>query len=185
MRLKERRSEFLLLSLCHPPKLVPGERSEMYVKTVQALTEWVEKVMMRAPGRTTYCIAVDLNDGLGAHAADEGSVGPLRPRQEGVAADAFRGFMTNFGLTAATTHRGGQDTLYGHLDGRSWSSRIDYIAVPYAALQSVRAVTTMVAEGRSLQMAKSRHPIDHVPVLCRLEVALRFYEVRVPTKYPS
>jgi hypothetical protein len=143
------------------------------------LINWIRDVLAKLPLRSRPYLLTDLNSQLGLHReagaivrTESATFGALFCRGlENHNGNAFRKLCEDFGLLIMTT------TTYlppsFHSGSTTAKTRIDHIAVPKCDYLADVCHSPMVLThfGRSIQLVKTPHIVDHLPVCVRFSMS--------------
>ena len=154
----------------------PDPNSPRARATAILICDWLEAVLSQLPGRCTPVLAMDLNDD-GCASALPGVFGPCQGRPPKANATTIAAKLTAHHLAMANTFHPHGPTFYG----TTWTSRIDHIAVPTAALPRLRKAFVDHSAGDALQLIvpKTRTNAsiarrDHRPLTIFIGISLSY-----------
>jgi hypothetical protein len=131
---------------------------------------------------TTPMIFMDANDGMVRWTIDDMVTQYDNPKGEGYAGEQLHAFAQQFRFAAVNTHNHCR-TLRGvdHWQvpqptyfSPEGASLIDLLFIPMDSMPSVGTCCTLKRSGARLQLIDDRLLRDHIPVLTKFEIALRW-----------
>ncbi len=177
LRLRWRGVDITVLGAYFPVRPKARRYNSVYVKAVNALGNWIEKVLDECKTRSTPVTAFDLNDDVirALPQQFQHAVGAYQGRREGEPGRKIRGIFDSHSMTLANTHFDIGDTWFAE----NTSTRIDFFGIPesmmkgseddgeliYPAQHAEVRIVPLERSRRKLQLIASSRPRDHIPIL--------------------
>mmetsp|Transcript_69844 Transcript_69844/g.197902 ORF Transcript_69844/g.197902 Transcript_69844/m.197902 type:complete len:260 (-) Transcript_69844:2493-3272(-) len=144
-----------------PAEAYVERRMEEVQRVVDALMEWLEGMLAKAPARTTPMLFMDLNDGIAYQGKDDWVAGKFGIQKENYAGQSMREVLNRHWMKAVNTHYTASATYHGN----NHTSIIDYVCMPTGL--EVKECVVMHRSAIALQHINTKKFLDHKPILVK------------------